>query len=69
MRAQRTDSRLSRSLSRSFWAAYTDRMRAYQGTTAYAKALRKQGVRVEPRFGGAKDWHGLRRFRLRRPIF
>ena len=37
-----------------------------QGTPAYEKALRKRAVWVEPRFGEAKDWHGLRRFRLRR---
>ena len=66
VRAQCTDSRLGRSLSRSFWAAYTDRVRAYQGTPAYEKALRKRRVWVEPLFGEAKDWHGLRRFRLRR---
>ena len=29
------------------------------------KALRKRQVWVEPLFGEAKDWHGLRRFRLR----
>jgi hypothetical protein len=30
------------------------------------KAIRKRGVWVEPLFGEAKDWHGSRRFRLRR---
>ncbi len=30
-----------------------------------AKALRKRQVWVEPLFAEAKDWHGLRRFRLR----
>ena len=66
VRAACTDSRLGRSLSRSFWAEYVDRVRAYQGTPAYEKALRKRSVWVEPLFGEAKDWHGLRRFRLRR---
>ncbi len=28
-------------------------------------AMRKRAVWVEPLFGEAKDWHGLRRFRLR----
>ncbi len=31
----------------------------------YAKAMRKRKVWVEPLFAEAKDWHGLRRFRLR----
>ena len=35
-------------------------------TEAYQKALRKRSVWVEPLFAEAKDWHGLRRFRLRR---
>jgi hypothetical protein len=26
--------------------------------------MRKRGVWVEPLFGEAKDWHGLRQFRL-----
>jgi len=28
--------------------------------------LRKRGVWVEPQFGEAKEWQGMRRFRLRR---
>ncbi len=40
-------------------------MRGYHGTEAYAKAMRKRQVWVEPLFADAKDWHGLRRFRLR----
>ena len=66
VRAACTDSRLGRSLARSFWAGYVDWVRAYQGTPAYEKALRMRSVWVEPLFGEAKDWHGLRRFRLRR---
>ncbi|HVG97642.1 MAG TPA: transposase [Chloroflexota bacterium] len=54
-----------RSLTRSFYAAYFDRVRAYQGTPAYEKCLRKRKVWVEPLFGEAKQWHGLGRFRLR----
>jgi hypothetical protein len=30
------------------------------------KAIRKRSLWVEPLFAEAKDWHGLRRFRLRR---
>lgn len=41
-------------------------MRGYQETEAYKKALRKRSMWVEPLFGEAKEWHGLRRFRLRR---
>jgi hypothetical protein len=42
------------------------RVRGYRGTFAYEKALRKRSVWVEPLFGEAKEWHGMRRFRLRR---
>ncbi len=41
-------------------------MRAYQETEAYKKARRKRQVWVESLFAEAKDWHGLRPFRLRR---
>ncbi len=40
-------------------------MRGYSETEAYRKALRKRQVWVEPLFAEAKDWHGMRRFRLR----
>ena len=40
-------------------------MRGYHETEAYAQAMRKRKVWVEPLFAEAKDWHGLRRFRLR----
>jgi hypothetical protein len=30
------------------------------------QAIRKRSLWVEPLFAEAKDWHGLRRFRLRR---
>ena len=43
-----------------------DRVCAYQPTQAYKKALRKRQVWVEPLFAEGKDWHGMRRFRLRR---
>ena len=42
-----------------------DRVRGYYATEAYAKAMRKRQVWVEPLFAEAKAWHGLRRFRLR----
>jgi hypothetical protein len=48
------------------WEEYLERVRSYQHTLAYQKALRKRQVWAEPLFAEAKDWHGLRRFRLRR---
>jgi hypothetical protein len=48
------------------YVEYLDRVRGYHETPAYAKAMTKRKVWVEPLFGEAKDWHGLRRFRLRR---
>src|SRR5215210_7328336 len=52
-------------LYRPFEEDFYDRVRGYRGTFAYEKALRKRQVWVEPLFAEAKDWHGLRRFRLR----
>ena len=55
-----------RVLMRSFEEEILERVKAYRGTTPYEKALRKRRVWVEPMFGEAKEWHGMRRFRLRR---
>ena len=55
-----------RQITRHFDEQYLDRVRAYHQTAAYQKAMRKRKVWVEPLFAEAKDWHGLRRFRLRR---
>jgi hypothetical protein len=60
-----TRSKQGRLLRRSFHAAYVDRVRGDRGTAADEKALRKRSVWVEPLVAEAKDWHGLRRFRLR----
>jgi transposase len=60
-----TTSTQGRLVSRSFHAEYLDRVRAYYDTPAYQKAIRKRSVWVEPLFAEAKQWHGLRRFRLR----
>ena len=60
-----TDSTGGRRLNRPFDEEYRERARALEGTAAYRKAMRKRKVWVEPLFGEAKDWHGLRRFRLR----
>jgi len=64
-KAKCTTSDHGRSLQRSFAEGSLDRVREYRETEPYRKALRKRGVWVEPLFGEAKDWHGLRRFRLR----
>jgi transposase len=55
-----------RVLMRSFDEELLERVRAYRETWPYEKALRKRKVWVEPMFGEAKEWHGMRRFRLRR---
>ena len=60
-----TKSKKGRWLRRSFDEEYLQRVRAYGDTEPYRKALRKRLVWVEPLFAEAKDWHGLRRFRLR----
>ena len=43
-----------------------ERVKGYAETPAFQKAMRKRQVWVEPLFGEAKQWHNLRRFRLRR---
>jgi transposase len=65
VRAECTTSAEARQVQRSFDEEYLDLVRAYHGTEPYQKAMRKRQVWVEPLFGEAKDWHGLRRFRLR----
>jgi transposase len=65
LKAQCTESTNGRQVRRSVDEAYLDRVRGYHATEAYAKAMRKRQVWVEPLFAEAKEWHGLRRFRLR----
>ena len=64
-KAECTASNHGRMVHRSFYAEYLDRVRGYHATEAYQKAMRKRKVWVEPLFAEAKEWHGLRRFRLR----
>lgn len=66
LKARCTTSDRGRMVVRQMNEAYLDRVRAYHATAAYRKAMRKRKVWVEPLFGEAKDWHGLRRFRVRR---
>lgn len=65
LKAQCTPSDQGRQVHRSFHASYLERVRGYHQTEAYRKAIRKRKVWVELLFAEAKDWHGLRRFRLR----
>jgi hypothetical protein len=65
LKAQCTPSDHGRQLHRSFHAHYLERVKGYHQTKAYQKAMNKRKVWVEPLFAEAKDWHGLRRFRLR----
>ncbi len=61
-----TTSKTGRQVLRHFEEEYVDRVKGYRGTFLYEKALRKRRVWVEPLFAEAKEWHGMRRFRLRR---
>jgi hypothetical protein len=54
-----------RIVHRSSYTDYLDKLRGYHATEAYQKAMRKRKVWVEPLFAEAKEWHGLRRLRLR----
>ncbi len=55
-----------RSVRRSLYADYLERVQGYHKTAAYERAINKHKVWVEPLFGEAKQWHRLNRFRLRR---
>src|SRR5687768_12230988 len=61
-----TGSKSGRHIFRSCFQEYLDKVEAYRQTEVYLKAIRKRSVWVEPLFGEAKEFHGLRRFRLRR---
>lgn len=61
-----TGSKSGRHIFRSFFQEYLDKAESYRQTKAYLKAMRKRSMWVEPLFGEAKEFHRLRRFRLRR---
>ncbi len=65
LKTQCTPGKQGRSLCRSVEEDTLDRVRAYASTEPYKKALRKRSVWVEPLFAEGKQWHGMRRFRLR----
>lgn len=66
VRDECTTNKRGRTLHRSFFQTELDRASSLRQTEAYKKAMRKRQVWVEPKFGEAKQWHGLYRFRLRR---
>jgi hypothetical protein len=66
LKAQCTPSAHGRIVHRHFAEVFLDRVRAYHQGEPYAKAMRKRQVWVEPLFAEGKQWHGMRRFRLRR---
>jgi transposase len=66
LKAKCTPSSHGRQVKRHVDEAYLERVREYHKTVPCQKAIRKRSVWVEPLFGEAKQWHGLRRFRLRR---
>ncbi len=61
-----TTSNQGRVIKRNLDEEYVEQVRAYHTTEPYHKAMRKRSVWVEPLFAEGKDWHGMRRFRLRR---
>ena len=65
VKSQCTTSDQGRMIHRSVYEDSLDRVRGYHATAAYQKAMRKRQVWVEPLFAEAKEWHGLRRLRLR----
>ncbi len=64
-KAECTASDHGRQIARPFDADYLDRVRGYHETEEFQKAMRKRKVWIEPLFGEAKQWHGMRQFRLR----
>src|SRR6266487_2855727 len=66
LKSQCTTSSQGRLIHRNLREHYSERVRAYHQTAAYEKAMGKRKVWVEPLFAEAKQWHGMRRFRLRR---
>lgn len=65
VKSECTKSKSGRHIFRSFNQGYIDRVKEYYQTEHYQKSMRKRGYWVEPLFGEAKDFHRLRRFRLR----
>jgi transposase len=60
-----TTSNRGRIVHRSLYVNYLERVKSDHQMPGYQKAMGKRKVWIEPLFAEAKDWHGLRRFRLR----
>jgi hypothetical protein len=54
-----------RKVQRPFYIDYLEKVLPYHTTEPHKKAIGKRQVWVEPLFAEAKEWHGLRRLRLR----
>jgi hypothetical protein len=65
VKTQCTTSDRGRTIQRSIYEDYLERVRGYHTTAPYEKAIRKRQVWVEPMYADAKEWHGLRRLRPR----
>ncbi len=65
VKANCTKSQHGRKVQRSLYIDYLEKVRGYHATEPYKRAIRKRQVWVEPLFAEAKEWHGLRRLRLR----
>jgi transposase len=65
LKPQCTTSNTGRRISRHVSEEAFERVRVFHQTDAYKKAMNKRKVWVEPLFAEAKEWHGMRRFRLR----
>jgi IS5 family transposase len=60
-----TKSKSGRHIFRSFYQEYVEKVKTYHPTPEYQKTMSKRAFWVKPLFGEAKDFHRLRRFRLR----
>jgi transposase len=65
LKAACTPSTRWRTVHRHTAEAYLERVRVYHHGEPYKKAMRKRKVWVEPLFAEGKQWHGMRRFRMR----
>ena len=64
VKAECTESTRGRHVHRSFFATSVERVKGYQQTFAFQKAVCKRQVWVAL-FGEGEQWHGMGRFRLR----
>jgi IS5 family transposase len=65
IKTQCASGKSGRRINHSMFKNFLDRVKAYQETEAYQKAMRKRQVWVEPKFAEVKQWHQGEKFRLR----